>query len=859
MSRPGAFSRSTAKAVLPAVFFVSGFSGLVYEVLWIRDFGFILGNSVYTVSVVLAAYMAGLALGSAFAGRFSRSVANPLRAYAVLEAGIAVSGLAIFAAFQGALRDLGPVGVLGAENLVPFLQRFGISFSILLVPTFLMGATLPLLVQQSDPGKEGGTGITVGLLYGMNTLGAAAGCFVTGFFLIRLLGIRATTFVAVGLNLLAAVAALVMARFSGKAVPETVAVEPAPAAGAGETPPAPAPSGGRLDQYSPAVATTEMAARLGPVAPAAAVAGTTVAETSLPRAPEVTPETGLEEGISRGEARLFLVLFGLSGFTSLAYEVVYFRLLSYIVGNRVFASTLMITIFLLGMGVGALVGARFVDRMKRELGLFSALQLLTALSAVLVVGHFPAILAAFERFEAAAGPTRQWEFVRLRVAEAGVLLAVPALSFGLMFPLAVRYYGRSAAAMSGAAGAVYSVNTVGCIAGSLGAGFVLIPVLGGYRAMVAVAVLSALLGHRLLAPRWGAAGWRRRLASIVLVATLGIALGGWALRNDSYPWGRPGLEMVFSREEPGALVTVYRGPMGFYLYGDDTPLAFPIGPNTKTVGVQRAQAQIPLLLHPAPRRVLVVGLGFGVTSGEFAQCPLVERVDTVELLSGVIEAAPMFAQYNYGVRNDARSNIVEGDGRYFLRHAREPYDIITSNLVGADMPGSASCYTLEYFRLAKSRLAPGGLFLLHAFGGERSSIYRTLAEVFPHAMVFGAYTNSMYLVASMEPIRLYPRAIEAKLAADPAFRARAEANGLGSYAALRKRMLIRDADLGTFARKVNAPLNTDTEPVLEFSFHGHRHDIFRSYISKSLHPGRAGSATVSGDQPNDGPGMEPPR
>jgi len=220
----------------------------------------------------------------------------------------------------------------------------------------------------------------------------------------------------------------------------------------------------------------------------------------------------------------------------------------------------------------------------------------------------------------------------------------------------------SAAAMSGAPGAVYSVNTVGCIAGSLGAGFVLIPVLGGYRAMVAVAVLSALLGHRLLAPRWGAAGWRRRLASIALVATLGTALGGWALRNDSYPWGRPGLEMVFSREEPGALVTVYRGPMGFYLYGDDTPLAFPIGPRTKTVAVQRAQAQIPLLLHPNPKRVLVVGLGFGVTSGEFAQCGSLERVDTVELLSGVIAAAPLFAEYNYGVGNGGKSSIIAGTG-----------------------------------------------------------------------------------------------------------------------------------------------------------------------------------------------------
>ena len=134
-------------------------------------------------------------------------------------------------------------------------------------------------------------------------------------------------------------------------------------------------------------------------------------------------------------------------------------------------------------------------------------------------------------------------------------------------------------------------------------------------------------------------------------------------------------------------------------------------------------------------------------------------------------------------------------------------------------------------------------------------------------MVFRAYTNSMYLVASMEPIRLQRRTVEARLAADPAFRERAAANGLGSYAALRKRLLLKDADLWIYARKVRAALNTDTEPVLEFSFHGYRHDVFRSYISKSLHPGWAGSSTpvsddearTNGNGNGNGNGGEAPR
>jgi spermidine synthase len=128
-----------------ALFFISGFSALIYEILWIRDFSFLLGNSTHTISVVLAAYMAGLALGSFLSARWAPRCRRPLRVYALLEAGIGLCGLGIHALFQSHLKDLGPIGASDPTNPASMALRFMVSFALLLPPTALMGATLPYL------------------------------------------------------------------------------------------------------------------------------------------------------------------------------------------------------------------------------------------------------------------------------------------------------------------------------------------------------------------------------------------------------------------------------------------------------------------------------------------------------------------------------------------------------------------------------------------------------------------------------------------------------------------------------------------------------------------------------------------
>lgn len=767
---------------LTAIFFLSGFAGLVYEIVWIREFSFILGNSVYTVSVVLAAFMAGLGLGGWAAARWGRLAHSPLLAYAALEMGTGMAGLLLYYMFRWFLRGLGPVGVVDNEHILPFLERFVLSFIAMGIPTAMMGATLPFLVLHQNPEGEK-SGITVGALYGANTLGAAAGCFVTGFFLIRLLGTENATRIAAILNILAAALASLLARL-------------APAT---EAPPA---------------------------APLAAPAS----DTETRRGTEWTAP------YRHGTAGFLLVALTISGATSMAYELLYFRLLSYIVGNRIYASTAMITVFLLGMGAGSALAGRVIDRVRREVAVFSLLQVLIGLSAFVVAAYFQDIIGFSRYLEMGMKPDAPWQFVRIRMLEAAAIMSVPALAFGAMFPCVIRYIGRGPVGVSPASGLAYAFNTAGCVIGALVTGFVAIPMMGTINAMLAAAAVSVLLGHRILAVDWESASLRRRAGAILASSALAALAAGYALRHSEYPWARPGLRRIFAREEPAALVTAYTGPLGLYMFGDDTELSFPVGPSTPAATVQKLQAVIPILLHPDPRRVLVVGMGFGIASGAFSMYGGLEPVETVELLEGVIAADTLFREYNHDMIKSPKSKIIAGDGRYYLAHAKRPYDIIASNVCGPDLPGSASLYTKEFFELAREKLAPNGLFVLHVFGRNRDVIMKTLGEVFPYVRGYRAYSHSMHLVASLKPVIPDKAVAERHLKAWQTFRGEAADCGISSLADLEKRLAMTEKAFKDAIADPDIPINTDERPVLEYSFQGAGGDPFQSRLASATPP-----------------------
>jgi len=755
--------RAAADALLLAVFALSGFAGLAYELLWIRDFSFLLGSTVQTLSAVLAAYMAGLTAGSWAAGRWADRAAAPLVVYAALEAGIAASALGLELVFHGVLAGLGAVSA-GQEGAgLALLARFGLTFVLLFIPTACMGATFPLLARRLA-GTARHRGLRVGVLYGANALGAAAGCLVTGFVLIPRAGTIRTTWLAAALNLAAAVLALLAHRMSR------------------ETPP--------------------------------------------PRHAAPAHDSALSD-----EARFLTAGMFASGALCMAYEILDSRFLGYIVGNRVHAATVMLAVFLAGIPVGSLIGGRFADRLRREPLWFSLLQLATGLHAAVIVFWFPEILSWMRLAVELAGPTTPWNAALLRMLEASVLLAPPALAAGALYPVAIHGVARAGGSVARASSRIYAANTLGCVLGSLLTGLVAIPLLGAWAALLTASLGSILLGFRWLAPDAGAPT-PRRLLSAAAVAGLALLLLARAARDHRYPWDRDGLELVFAEEEPAALVTAWKdGRGGYALFADNTEISYPIGSSTASSEVETLQAHLPLLLHPAPHHVLVVGLGFGIASGAFAASSRVDTVETVEYLAGVIHAAPQFRTFNDDVTRNPKSVLIAGDGRHYLARARNAYDIITSNVTGPEMPGSAVCYTREYFELARRALRPGGLLVVHAFGRNRAITFHTLAQVFPHVLGFRSFHEGVFLLASLQPVSLDAAAIDRRLAEDPGVRRRSERSSLTSGAALEERVALTEAAFLALANAPGLPVNTDVTPVVEYGLPPDGQAVFASSFS----------------------------
>jgi spermidine synthase len=457
----GAARSGVTFGALLLVFLLSGVSGLIYQVLWQRQLALVFGVSAYATATVLAAFMAGLALGGYVAGRLADRMRSALVWYGVVEILVGLAGLLTLPAFA-ALQDLyGPLyRAVGGSALAPMI-RFGIAFAVLLVPTALMGASFPLIVKAALGARDDG-GRAIGLLYGINTLGAVVGTLAAGFVLIGEIGIRGSIGVAAALNLAAGLAAVIL----GQRV----------------APPLPGP---RLDG--------------GPAATA------TVA-------------------CPPGLVRLLPWLLALSGFCSLAYEVVWTRLLVMFLETTTYAFTVMLAAFLLGIALGSAAVSPFLRRATNGPLALAALQALVAVSSLLALQFIARMEPLFVRlgFASDEGPS-----IAAMAVLAFMAMFPPALILGMAFPLAVTLFTAGGRQVGRRLGSLYAANVFGAIFGALAAGFLLVPVLGSSATLALLATLNALAALATLA----ADGWTpvrtRRLTAVVVVAVVALlgALG----------------------------------------------------------------------------------------------------------------------------------------------------------------------------------------------------------------------------------------------------------------------------------------------------------------------------------------------
>ena len=670
--------------------FLSGACALVYEVVWVRELTLILGITSYAVSIVLAAFMAGLALGSYLFGRFALRATRVLRLYGLLELGIGASALLLPLGFAGLKAGYASV----YEQLAPHpalfvVVRFALLAGLLAVPCTFMGGTIAVLSKFQSRSPHS-LGRDVGLLYALNTLGAVVGCVLAGFVLIEALGLRGTTLLAAAANLGIGLASLGASRL----------VEP----------------------------------RLQPVTP-------------RPRADSETGEPLAWVG---------LVVFTISGFCALGYEVLWSRTLAFYLHNSTYAFTAMLASFLLGIGLGSLLFNRWVDRTRfPSLGL-ALTQAGIAVLSVLAVRLYPSLPVVVDWVQRATALDAWWKALAIQAMQASLILLPPTLLMGLAFPLAVRLYAASPRTVSRDVGVLYAGNTLGSIAGSLSMGFVLLPrlgLIGSFRLLIAINLVAAFLVvlTRPEIPR------RRAIAAAGVAA---LPLLAWGLPPDLFIGAfQRNAVVLFYRDGVADTVMVKADPRNprrrglFFSDGRGTA-------GTYTNRENRIYGHLPLLLHGDAQRVLSIGFGVGNTLAAIATHPEVREIDAVELSPNVLAAAPFFPT-NDRVYEDPRVRFHVQDGRNYLLGVDEKYDVIQLEPPEIHTNGVVHLYTREFYDLARERLASGGLICQWANVNmipirAQKLLIRAFLEVFPSGTVWAPRqgTDSILLIGGREALRI---------------------------------------------------------------------------------------------------------
>lgn len=690
------------------LYLLSGFAGLLYEIVWLRLLALELGHTAGAVSTVLAAFMGGLAAGAFFGGRASTRLTprRALRAYALLEALVMAAALALPFLLPAASRLLSGM-YEGGPSAAFAASRVGLCLVIVSIPTALMGATYPIAIRACAAWPRSRRAARQ--LYASNTIGAALGAAATGFVFLPALGGMRTVWIGVLLNLTAAAGALYLSRGAG------------------------------LDSST-------------------------------------DPRESRKRALNATRSRLAAVALFTSGFVALLCEVAWTRVFAMVLGPTIYAFSTMLVAFIGGIAIGASLGVRLSApstrqnagslRAGRETAAGRLAWCLLAAGAGTAAGLF-----AVDRLPLVVG---QWvaspeaRFGSLIITEAALasaMLLPTTIALGAAFPLglALTVQGGHGAAD---AGYLYAVNTTGAIVGSLLAGFGLVPTVGLRGTLLVAGGVACMTGAAIMI----AAGTRQRAAVTVAAAAVVVSLVAAPRWNDAllssgaYKYAGK-LQTLDLREalEAGSLLYYREGAAGTVSVrrsGGVLSLAIDGKVDASTGGdmlTQKLLAHLPLLIHPDPKRVGVVGLGSGITAGAALTHPI-EQLEVIEISPEVVEASRLFDSYSRRPLDDVRTRLIVGDARthFALRGANSRgYDVIISEPSNPWMAGVAALFTREFFETAAAQLAAGGIMCQWAHTYDISdadlrAIVGTFRRVFPETTLWLIGDADLLLIGRLE-------------------------------------------------------------------------------------------------------------
>lgn len=756
-------------------FGVFGFTALIFQVVFARNLVLLFGLTAPAIATVLAVYFSGLAIGGLVSGKISDkfSEAKNLKLYSLLFITTAVYGF-LFPLIFKALNFL----ILAVNNFYPLnfsgfnFFAFAFSFLFLIFPAIVIGAGFPLInkiliSRQEEVGRK------ISFVYFIETFGSVLGAAFAGFWLIPVFGNNATIFIASGLSVV--VGGLLFVAFRKK-------------------------NQGTITNKQPITNN------------------------------QIINNQKLQNPI-------FLYALFITGFLALALEVFYTKTLILFIGSSTYAFSLILITFLLGIALGSWTLSFFADHIKRGYAYFGIFLGLIGFWLFLTLQFFEKLpfwflraLASYDSFEFGAILLSQSLIIFLTIFPATFLM-------GIVFPLGIKLAGPNISNLGNGLGKLYFANTFGGVLGSLVAGFWLLPTIGYTRALALILAIYFILGAIFLFKE-KELGWLIKSSTFlffVFFTLLAVFASPWAKKNLTIgPYMYAPLyigygidvvretiesdEILFYKEGLSNVAVMKRGPTTLLKVNGKVDASN----GTDDLETEILLAVLPMIFHPDPENVLVIGLGSGITLGSFVQFDSASAIDMVEIDPAIIEAAGYFNKSNHDALNDSRVNLILADGRNHLLLTDKKYDVISAQPSNIWVSGHANLFTKEFYDLARSRLKENGLMLqwIHAYSltpEDVRVIYKTFQEVFPQVYLFNSSNSGdLMMIGSLQKdVSIMDFNSLSEKMSDPKIAAELSRVQILNPEQFLSYLVAEGGRLRNFTAK--AKVNTDNKNFLEFS------------------------------------------
>lgn len=772
--------RQNMKAIISLLFVVSGIAGLIYQIVWFKYLSLFLGNTTYAQMTVLATFLGGLALGNYLFGKKSDALKNPVKIYSILELFIGVYCL-LYPTLSTLIGNLFLSAASGlnvsSQNFLFTVLRFFVAALLLLAPTTAMGGTLPVLSKFfvdkiQDARKE------IALLYFLNSFGAVIGVLFAGFVLIKEFGLNVTIYATAFLNILAGLAGFILSIKSKNVLPDS--------------------SGSNNE----------------------------------------TEETTTLVDVGKKTAAAVVLVAGISGMAALIYEMVWVRLLINFFGSSTYAFSIMLMAFIGGITIGSLIVSRKYFIKYNYVKLLAFTQAAIAFSTMLVLLFYERLPYFLWKVSTIFSKSPQ-AFEIFLVAEFLICFALmffPTLFMGMALPVATEIISGSNNKVGFSVGRIFSVNTTGTVSGVILTGLVFIPLLGikgTFEIGIALNLFAAIIlfwSSQLFSSTW------RVAASVFFVGVFLFYIFLFPAWNENIMI--KGVFRSFGGIPPSSFEEFSKNSLNekivFYEEGRNATVAVTqsiVNPDNKRLIIngkpdassyfdmptQVLLAQIPMMLHPNPKNIFVVGFGSGTTIGSVLTHP-VDKITCAEISREVINAAKYFEKENRYCINDPRLQLVNEDAVTLLKLSKEKYDVIISEPSNPWIAGIGNLFSKEYFEKCSAKLNSDGIMVqwFHLYEADDDVVklvVNTFSSVFPNAQMWNSIANDIILVGSKKELGLNAELLQKKFLVS---RIKEDFGRIGITNLFTFLSCQSVSPRGFFTMAADKPINSEIHPILEF-------------------------------------------